>query len=1271
MILATQSHQGTQTMPSITNNQNSNFTSIQEIVAAYDKLPADNSSSYSTTDVNNTDLAYDYNFQVGEENNLKITSFFDTADQEYNLVKTVDRVKIQRVDNSQTKGEQQILWFEQESRNNTEINVKPTAFDTMTEALSGDIINRGVDNLFTNSGNNEGNVNNIERVDYITNQGLSISENGLDDIGFLVMERGGNDPFKIAAITAIDELGNPTAFSTTLREVSPADWGTSSHTINSEVMRQEPGDTNPRSTTTLETQSIAGVFISYADLGITADQTFYGFALFPIDINADNDLVGLSDFPTDTPENENNQSVGGLDLIASGSVFMRGNLPPEIINNDGEDTGIVIVTENNSTVSDVESIDDNDTEGNGLTYTITGGEDQEQFNVDTNTGELSFNNSPDFETPTDSDGDNSYQVEVTVTDSEGLEDIQTLTVSVEDVEETIEAEDIIEEVIEETTVEQEDIIEEEDITEPEDIIEEVVEETIEPEDVVEDIIEEEDITEPEDIIEEVFEETTEPEDIIEEVVEEETIEAEDIVENTSPEIINHDGEDTGIVIVTENNSTVSDVESIDDNDTEGNGLTYTITGGEDQEQFNVDTNTGELSFNNSPDFETPTDSDGDNSYQVEVTVTDSEGLEDIQTLTVSVEDVEETIEAEDIIEEVIEEETVEPEDTIEETIEPEPIQPENTIEEIVEEDTIEPEPIQPENTIEEIVEEEIVEEEIVEEEIVEPQPIEPQPVVEPIVEPQTIVKAETIVKPIVEVTTETEDTVKTNTITRTEEQTEDTIETNTQPPNSQTSIPTEGESQTPQEGCCCPPIPDFEAIALPKRPEITEVASMAAMIEGSETDDVLIGNGLSEAIISFGGNDILNGLDENDWIEGGDGNDHLRGDMDNDTLIGNAGNDTMLAGRDDQSGVRDVMGQDWMLGGDGDDFLSGNENQDMLMGDVGNDIAYGGKGDDQIFGDAGNDHLFGDEGNDTIIGTNGDENSAAAGNEEDMIYGYRHNDLIQGGPGKDMVFSGKDDDFAYGGKDDDMMWGDLGFDTIYGDKGDDTLFGDTNDPNQTTSEGQDLMWGGAGNDFIDGNRNDDTLSGGEGDDIVRGGKGNDQVFGDVGNDELYGDLGNDTVCGNEGDDTLFGDTENENTPGGQDLLCGGSGDDVIMGNRGQDKLCGCEGDDTLFAGQEDDLLKGKTGDDWLFGDLGNDTLIGGEGRDRFVVADHSGLDLITDFQLNQDFILLGNSLTFSDLEIIQQETSVAISLEGVPNSPFAILENISAEMLSESHFITP
>lgn len=71
-----------------------------------------------------------------------------------------------------------------------------------------------------------------------------------------------------------------------------------------------------------------------------------------------------------------------------------------------------------------------DADGDTLTFSLTGGPDQAIFSLDSVTGVLSFNSAPDFDSPADSDRNNRYVVEITVTD--GVHRVsQTVTIIVE------------------------------------------------------------------------------------------------------------------------------------------------------------------------------------------------------------------------------------------------------------------------------------------------------------------------------------------------------------------------------------------------------------------------------------------------------------------------------------------------------------------------------------------------------------------------------------------------------------------------------------------------------------------------------------------------------------------------------------------------------------------------------------------------------------------------------------------------------------------------
>ncbi len=136
---------------------------------------------------------------------------------------------------------------------------------------------------------------------------------------------------------------------------------------------------------------------------------------------------------------QNHNYTGSLwiDLIqwnfAGGTI--PSNIAPTITSNGGGASANVDVVENQAAVTDIQSTDDAESEGSGLTYSLTGGTDRLLFTIDADTGVLSFAAPPDFENPADSNGDNVYIVQVTVTDADGLSDVQDLAVIVIDVAE--------------------------------------------------------------------------------------------------------------------------------------------------------------------------------------------------------------------------------------------------------------------------------------------------------------------------------------------------------------------------------------------------------------------------------------------------------------------------------------------------------------------------------------------------------------------------------------------------------------------------------------------------------------------------------------------------------------------------------------------------------------------------------------------------------------------------------------------------------------------
>lgn len=365
-------------------------------------------------------------------------------------------------------------------------------------------------------------------------------------------------------------------------------------------------------------------------------------------------------------------------------------------------------------------------------------------------------------------------------------------------------------------------------------------------------------------------------------------------------------------------------------------------------------------------------------------------------------------------------------------------------------------------------------------------------------------------------------------------------------------------------------------------------------------------------------------------------------------IISDPGRDLILEGAHNVTDPANRMVHDILIGGHGNDHLSGHAGNDTLIGGAGNDSLYGGRGNDVLNGGSGHDKLWGGRGNDRLIGGSGN----------DTLHGEGGNDTLLGGHGNDWLYGGSGNDDLRGGPGNDRLWGGTGNDTLYGDAGNDTL------------------QGGAGHDRLLGGQGDDWLYGGAGHDVLKGGPGNDRLWGGSGNDTLQGNGGHDTLYGGAGDDRLSGGA-------GNDLLYGGPGNDTLIGGAGNDRLYGQAGADVLKGGSGHDLLKGGIGHDTLYGDAGNDTIYGGAGRDRiiggkgddhlwggagadtFVFAPLHGNDIIHDFQVGLDVILLKGTAHNEDYRIRNTEAGAEIFSNGTT----ILLKDVFRDDLGDSDIL--
>jgi len=322
-------------------------------------------------------------------------------------------------------------------------------------------------------------------------------------------------------------------------------------------------------------------------------------------------------------------------------------------------------------------------------------------------------------------------------------------------------------------------------------------------------------------------------------------------------------------------------------------------------------------------------------------------------------------------------------------------------------------------------------------------------------------------------------------------------------------LPRPVPAPTPQEDttCLCDRFPTPNFSIDPLLPNSTD-----RNLNGSDANDLLIGESVKDAIAGFGGNDTLIGLNNNDNIYGENGNDFLSGNEGADFINGGNDNDLIFAGKDNdiilgENGNDTLLGDlgvDTLIGGDGNDWITANQGTDFIDGGNGDDLIFGGKDNDIILGGNDNDKLLGDSGDDTLIGWFG-------------------NDSITGNDGADFIDAGFGDNVVLGGEGNDIIKSENGNDFISGDSGDDTIGG---------GEGNDILSGGDGADTIDGCSDNDTLYGGAGNDSLLGGGGNDFLSGYLGDDTLIGSTGKDifVLAAGQGNDTIIDFTK------GQDLI---------------------------------------------------------------------------------------------------------------------------------------
>jgi Ca2+-binding RTX toxin-like protein len=312
-----------------------------------------------------------------------------------------------------------------------------------------------------------------------------------------------------------------------------------------------------------------------------------------------------------------------------------------VTSNGGGNTASVTVSEGQSAVTTVAATD---LDGDTLTYSIVGGSDASQFSIDPSTGALQFTGTPNFESPTDADGDNIYDVVVQSSDG-SLTDTQALAVTVANVNEvpTITSNgggssasvSVSEGSTSVTTVAASDP----DGTAATFSIAggaDAVIFTIDASTGALQFTGAPNFEAPADSNgDNVYEVIVSASDGS--LTDTQTLSVTVSNVNETPTITSNGGGNSGALSVSEGSTSVTTVAA---SDPDGATATFSIAGGADASLFAINQTTGVLTFVDAPNFETPTDANGNNIYEVTVSASDG-SLVDTQALSIAVSNVNE------------------------------------------------------------------------------------------------------------------------------------------------------------------------------------------------------------------------------------------------------------------------------------------------------------------------------------------------------------------------------------------------------------------------------------------------------------------------------------------------------------------------------------------------------------------------------------------------------------------------------------------------------
>ncbi len=275
---------------------------------------------------NNISASSAYALNYGSGNDIRVTSY-TVGGITYNNFVAPDTLILKRLSSSSLVN----VWYEDGGVTASTVAIQPTKVPLVNAIYLSNLLNAGYDNILVNEDDlASGSIEvETERVDVMWFSGVQTPDP--TEAVFPIVERGGNDNIIVAPILSLNSSGEPASYGTMIG-IGEDGWPAVGQTFTDyTILRRETVGVDPIPLLDIPSQVVQGVAVSFSDLGIAADQTVYGYSIFPADIADEfvtntNDilttgtittlkagvvLTDISTFPTNTLSSDS-----GLDLVA-------------------------------------------------------------------------------------------------------------------------------------------------------------------------------------------------------------------------------------------------------------------------------------------------------------------------------------------------------------------------------------------------------------------------------------------------------------------------------------------------------------------------------------------------------------------------------------------------------------------------------------------------------------------------------------------------------------------------------------------------------------------------------------------------------------------------------------------------------------------------------------------------------------------------------------------------------------------------------------------